>query len=273
MRSSREAKSKLDCSCLGEVPHERKYRNVSAFLHKKQLDILVTNPLTSFRFVETFRKLASRVEYHMHGKKVVMVTSLLEDEGKSTVAVNLAMAMALKHEKVLLIDCDLRKPACSTLVDKTVEHGLCQVLEGKVPLDMALLQDRKSGLYMLLEAKGTKESDEYVSSRNMQQLLEWARAHFDFVVLDLPPMGPVSDAEIMMDQADGSVLVVRQNMASAPALNKAVAGLEGKRAKLLGCVLNSVVSSGLVSGDGYGYGYGYGYGKNKYSHYGSYHSR
>ena len=276
--SSREAKSKLDCSCIGEVPHERKYRNFSAFLKRKEHDILVTNPLSSFRFVETFRKLASRVEYHMHGKKVVMVTSLLEDEGKSTVAVNLAMAMALKHEKVLLIDCDLRKPACFTLVDKKVEYGLCQVLEGKVPLDEALLQDRKSGLYMLLESNGTQESDEYISSRNMKQLLDWARGQFDFVVLDLPPMGPVSDAETMMDLADGSLLVVRQNTAQTAGINKAIASLHGGRAKLLGCVLNNAYSSGMSNGYGYGYGYGYGrygsygrYGKyGKYGHYGHY---
>ena len=104
VRSEQEATTKLDCSYLGDIPHERKYKSFKALLQRRKTKILVTNPLASFRFVESFRKLSSRVEYHMHGKKVIMVTSLLENEGKSTVAVNLAMSMALKHERVLLID-------------------------------------------------------------------------------------------------------------------------------------------------------------------------
>lgn len=277
VRSSREAKSKLDCAYLGDVPHERRFKTFWARLRRRETSILVTNPVTSFRFVETFRKLASRVEYHMHGKKVLMVTSLLEDEGKSTVAVNLAMAMALRHEKVLLIDCDLRKPACRELVEiSKVEHGLCDVLDGKVSFGKALIQDKKSGLHMLLETKATKDSGDYLNSENMRSLLEQARKKFDLVILDLPPMALVSDAESVMELADGSVLVVRQNMAQAAGINKAIATLKNGKAKLLGCVLNNMYTSGLVSG-GYGYGYGYGYGKygryskyGKYGHYGQY---
>ena len=108
----------------------------------------------------------------------------------------------------------------------------------------------------------------------MEELLDWARENYSYVVLDLPPMAAASDAEGMTALADGAILVVRQNMASAPALNKAAAALDGQRAKLLGCVLNNAYSSGLVSGEGRGYGYGYGYGRyNKYDHYGKYHSR
>ena len=78
---------------------------------------------------------------------------------------------------------------------------------------------------MLLESKGTQESDEYVGSRNMQQLLSWARGQFEFVVLDMPPMAPLSDAEIMMELADGSVLVARQDTARTAGINKAIAAL------------------------------------------------
>ena len=207
----------------------------------------------------------------MHGKKVVMVSSILANEGKSTVSVNLAMTMALKHERVLLIDCDLRKPSCCELVDqKEIPFGLCAVLDGEVDGNDALIEDRKSGLYMLLETKATQASDDYLSSENMHALLKWARENFDFVVLDLPPMSLVSDAESLMELADASVLVVRQNMAKTSGINKAISILEGGKAKLLGCVLNDVRSSAFGAG-GYGYGYGYGYGKyGKYGHYGHY---
>lgn len=268
VRSGQEAKSKLNCTYLGDIPHEAKYKSLWSRLLRRQTGILVTNPLTSFRFVEAFRKLASRVEYHMRGKKVVMVTSVLENDGKSTVAINLAMSMALKHEKVLLIDCDLRKLACHTLVkQRDVPCGLCQVLDGKADVNQAVLQDKKSGLHMLLETKAPQDSERYLSSEAMCGLLQWARENYDLVVLDLPPMALVADAESMMELADSSVLVVRQNAAPAAGINTAIATLEDGNATLLGCVLNNVYSSGL-SADSYGYGYGYGYGK--YHHYGKY---
>ena len=106
VRSGTEVREKLDCSYLGEISHERKYKTVFALLRRKKTSILITNPVTSFRFVESIRKLRRRVEQHMDGGKVLMVTSLLENEGKSTVAVNLALAMEQKGKRVLLIDCD-----------------------------------------------------------------------------------------------------------------------------------------------------------------------
>lgn len=266
VRSGSEAVSKLDCGYLGDVPHEAKYKTWRAWLRRRQTNLLVTNPVTSFRFVETFRKLASRVECHMHGEKVIMVTSVQADEGKSAVAVNLAMSMALKHENVLLVDCDLRNPSCHGLLERpAVAYGLCDVLTGKASVADAMVRDKKSGLYMLLETNSTQDSERYLFGKNMPILLQWARDNFDVVVLDLPPMALVSDAEGMMEQADCSLLVVRQNKTVAAAINKAVAILEGGKAKLLGCVLNDVYASALSSA-----GYGYGHGYSKYGHYGKY---
>lgn len=275
VRSAKEASSKLDCKYLGEIPHENKYKTLVSRIRHKKTSILITNPITSFRFVENIRKLCSRLEYHMHGGKVLMVTSLLENEGKSTVAANLALAMAQRHENVLLIDCDLRKPACHAVLEqKAFPHGLCDVLNGDCRLLDALLHDKKSGLYMLLEKRVAKNSGDLLASENMYTLLQWARNHFDYVVLDLPPMAEVSDAESIMELADASLLVIRQNAAETAALNKAISMLGSGKAKLLGCVLNNVYSSGLSSGQGYGYGYGYGYGHRygygKYGHYGHY---
>lgn len=266
VRSGKEARKKLECSYLGEIPHEEKYKTLISRIRHRKTSILITNPITSFRFVETIRKLRRRVEQHMHDGNVLMVTSLLENEGKSTVAVNLALAMAQKHDKVLLIDCDLRKPACHNLLEqKSVTNGLGDVLTGKARLADAIIREKKSNLFLLLEKRGAPNSGDLLSSEKMEALIDWAKKEFDFVVLDLPPMGEVSDAETVMEYADASLLVVRQNTAAAPALNKAVASLESGKAKLLGCVLNNVYSTSLSSGKGYGYG-GYG----KYGHYGHY---
>lgn len=193
----------------------------------------------------------------MHGGKVLMVTSLLENEGKSTVAVNLALSMAQKGLRVLLIDSDTRKPACCAILEqRNFEHGLRDVLKKEASLSDALIRYKRSNMFMLLEKKGSSKASDLLSSQRMEEILAWARSEFDFVVLDMPPISAASDAESMKELADSSLLIVRQNVAVAKALNKAIASLDGGKAKLMGCVLNNAYSSNLTSGSHYGYGYG-----------------
>ena len=264
IRSSSDAQRKLDCSYLGEIPHEKKYKTILSMLRRRKTGILISSPTTGFRYVENIRKLRHRVEQRMHGGKVLMVTSLLENEGKSTVAVNLAMTMAQKHKKVLLIDCDLRKPACHMLLQqKNPDLGISDVLSGKANAANAVTRYQSTNLYMLLEKRSSKAAVDMIASQKMTALLEWARNQFDLVVLDLPPMAVASDAERVMEIADASLLVVRQNAAPTKALAKAIASLKSGKANLLGCVLNNVRSTSSFGEYGYGkhnyYGrYGYG---------------
>lgn len=273
VRSGTEAQRKLDCHYLGEIPHETKYKTLAAQVLRKKTSILIDNPVTSFRYVETVRKLCRRVEQHLGGRKVVMVTSLLENEGKSTIAANLALTMVKKNKRVLLIDCDLRKPACHAVLEQQeFGTGIKEVLEDQASLADSILRYEQTDMYMLLARKGSKNAGDLVVSHRMEALLNWARENFDFVILDLPPMVAASEAEAMADLADASLLVVRQNVAVAPELNKAIAALEGRKAKLLGCVLNNVYTTRLTSGGVRGYGYGYG-SYHKYNNYGSSGSR
>lgn len=266
VRSGKEARKKLDCDYLGDIPHEKKYKTLASRIRRRKSGILVNSPVTSFHFVETMRKLTRRVEQHMGDGKVLMVTSVLENEGKSTVAVNLALSMAQKNKRVLLIDCDLRKPACHRLLEQEMTGpSLRDVLLDQNKLSKALMRYKHTGLYLLLEAQGDINSGDLLSSATMNGLTEWARREFDFVVLDLPPMSAVSDTETVADLADASLLVVRQNAARSSGINKAIAALESGKARLLGCVLNNVYSTFLSSGQGYRYG-GYG----QYGNYGNY---
>ena len=267
VRSATEVQEKLDCDYMGEIPHENKYKTIAARLRRKKSSILIANPLTGFRFVESMRKLRRRVEQRMGDGKVLMVTSLLENEGKSTVAVNLALAMEQKHKRVLLIDCDLRKPACHIVLDqKKFTHGINEVLHNTAELSDCFLRYQDKDMYLLLAKKGERNTGDLIVSKRMEAMLDWARKNFDFIVLDLPPMNVAADAEGMADLADATLMVVRQNVAFAPELNNAIGNLEGHRAKMLGCVLNDVHATQLSTGQGYGSYNKYGH----YSHYGNY---
>lgn len=270
VRSAAEARKKLDCWYLGEIPHEQKNRTLRSMIKNPRKGILITDPATSFHFLEIIQKLRHRVEQHMGHGKVLMVTSLLENEGKSTVAANLALAMAKKHSRVLLMDCDLRKPACATLMNiHWTQPGVRDILNGKVQLEDCICQDRASGLYLLLEYASSRNSGDLLGSRRMEQLLACLRQEFDYIILDLPPMSAVTDAETVMELADASLLVVCQNAAPAGALNKALEVLNRGKARMLGCVLNNVYTTFLSSGQGYGTYGSYGrYGK--YGNYGRY---
>lgn len=272
VRSATEVREKLECDFLGEIPHEKKYKTLSSRVRKQKSSILMTNPITDFRFVESIRKLHRRVEQHMGNSKVLMVTSLLENEGKSTVAVNLALAMEQKQKRVLLIDCDLRKPACHMVLEQEqFSFGLNNVLHNTAELSDCFLRYQETDMYMLLAKKGERNTGDLIVSQQMKTMLNWARQNFDFIVLDLPPMSVAADAESMADLADACLMVIRQNMAFAPELNNAIGNLERHRAKMLGCVLNNVFSTQLSSGHSYGYG---GYSKHRYySHYGTSGSR
>ena len=270
VRSKQEAEKKLGCRILGEIGHERKYKTLRAALKRRKASILITNPTTSFLFLETIRKLRRRVEKQMPaGGRVLMVTSIMENEGKSTVAVNLALSFAQKDKRVLLIDCDLKKPACHKILEYSWEgSGTADVASGSASLETATVQLKQSNLFLLLQRRSIRNSTDVSGSDGMAALIQKAKEQFDFVVIDTSPMSVAPDVECMMELADASVLVVQQNVVQADVINHAISSLQGARSKLLGCFVNNVYGVSLSHG---GYGYGYGYGRyGKYGKYGGY---
>ena len=271
VRSRTELEEKLECSTLVELPHENKHMSLLGILQKRKSSILITNPTASFRFSENIRKLRHRVEAQVpdHGG-IVLVTSTLENEGKSTVTVNLALSFAQKQKKVLLIDGDLRKPACRKILGldwKGSDFG--DVVLGRCKLSTACKPMRKnSSLTLLLQRRSNMNAAKLLSPERMQSILAQAREQYDIILIDTPPMTEAADAESMAESADGTVLVVRQNAAKTSALRRTVESLESSGGKFLGCVLNDVQMSWMSNQGGYGrrYGYGYGYGYGEYGY-------
>ncbi len=272
VRSRKEATKKLNCWCLGEILHERKCKTPKDYFRRKKQSILITRPETGFHYVTAINKLTHRIIKLLKGRKVILVTSVMEDEGKSTVVTNIALRLAKKHNRVLLIDCDLRRPSVQKVLElDRAKRTVNDVLSGKCTLQEAVTKERLYGLHVLPAAKfSPREAEKFIHSQAMRQMLLQARGLYDYVLIDLPPMGVASDTECIMDLADASVLVVRQNISRAPAINRAIATLQTGKAELLGCVLNNVHVTYLTTGEGYEAGYGR-YGRyGRYGHYGKY---
>lgn len=268
------ARQLLDAPIIASICHEKKNRTLKTFLRRTSRDVHVFSPTTSFAYTEQISSICSQLEHEAaaRNRKVFMITGVGESEGKSTVAGNVAAALALKGHKVALVDCDLRKPAQN--------HFFQDVYNSPLPLNKLLARPysrenllqcmvphEQLGLYMLFPINSDSRSTELLSGSTMVSLIQQLRV-FDYVIVDTPPMGMFPDAEILADRVDASLLVVRQDYTAACDINDAIDSLRQNKAAFLGCILNDMLVS---SNRKYGYGGGrYGYGS-KYSYGG--HSR
>ncbi len=245
-------KKKGEASSADAIREERKYliwRNNDFFL-REAYKTARTNVMFSIADVE--------------GCRVIAVTSSLQSEGKSITAANLAMTFADMGSRTLIIDCDLRKPKMSRLLDVGTNDGLTDVLIGKTDINDAVVRIReKKPLWLLSSGKIPPNPSELLSSESMRTLLEGCKKSFDYIVLDTPPVDVVSDAMVLAPVADGYLFVVRAGKSDRRAVMHSIYQLEYANAKILGVIFN---------GTGQGGGYGYkrvGYGRyGRYSRYG-----
>jgi receptor protein-tyrosine kinase len=186
--------------------------------------------------------------------KAFVVTSSVPGEGKSTTAVNMAIAMASAEQRVLLIDGDLRRPQAANMLKLEGTVGLTTVLVGQVALNDAIQTHPESGLHVLTAGRIPPNPAELLQSRAMSDLLAHARAMFDVVVLDSPPLLPVTDAAVLAAQTDGAVIVVRYGKTTKEQVTGAVQRLQSVESEPLGVILNMIPAGGHGH---YGYGYGY----------------
>jgi len=264
VKTEQDIKKKVNAPLLGIIYKERK-RGVKLFARRNK-GLLISKFTISFGFIEAVKKLRNRVEYmaKTNGGKIIMVTSVMENEGKTTVAANLALALAQKGKRVLLVDGDLRKPALYKILEQklTPKQQFGEVLRKKITVSDALIQDKNTSLLMLLGSKCYEHSSEMIGEKQFAEIIQKSSKLVDYVIIDSPPLAYLPDAESMAGCVDGIVLTVRQNQCRITQINDALDSLSQGSAKVYGCVLNQVRSYGSLAG-GYGghYGYAYGYGR------------
>lgn len=262
---------KLDADNLG-LMYNRGARTFRELFEKKKRKLLITEPTAGFEFVERFKKIAAQITARAdkEGAKVFVVTSVREHEGKSTVSANLALSLAGRSDRVLLIDGDLRRPTLHSIFADNAEGAAVpsDVLENVGEYRKYVFHDEKRGVDMLLSCRNYSNSTDLISSEAMAQLIEAARRDHDYVVIDTPPMSLMADAEVLAGLGDMSILVVGYDNVPAEDINDAIDTLRECRAKFAGCILNRVKTLPGEKRTVVGYG---GYGRyGRYGRYGKY---
>ena len=214
---------------------------------------------------EAFRALRTSIVFSgvKGAPQVMVVTSAMPGEGKSTSSSNLAVTLAQQGSRTLLVDADLRRGTLHRIFEVPQEPGLTHVLLGMATLDEAVREVEVGEgvlLYVLAAGAFPPNPAEILGSERMAKLLEELRARYDAVIFDAPPLNLVTDATVLAKSVDAAVLVTRNGFTDKRALHHAASQLLQVRAPVSGVVLNDVDVEGGGRYYGYGYGYGYSYG-------------
>jgi len=249
--SPQDLQDHFDHAVLGTVAHDPQFKTRPLI---SQLDSHAPR-------AEGFRVLRTNLQFVDvdNSRKVFVITSAVPEEGKSSTAVNLAISLAQAGMRTMLVEGDLRRPRASQMLGLDNAVGVTNVLVGTVKVDDAIQRHGGSGADVLASGPIPPNPAELIQSQAMSDLLRELRAAYDVVIIDAPPLLPVTDAALFSTKTDGTLLVVRHQHATRDQVAGALERLRQVDASVVGFVLT--MTPAKASGSGYGYGYGgYGYG-------------
>ena len=205
----------------------------------------------SFSTGEAYKLLRTKLQFSFADDRschVIGISSSLSGEGKSLTSINLAYTLSQLGKKVILIDCDMRRPTLAEKLNISKKPGLSSCLTGQVQLGDLIqncgIPKEEAAFHVISAGQNPPNPVELLSSARMQNVLTILKNAYDYVILDLPPVGEVSDALAVAKQTDGMLLVVRQNVCDRYALNDTVRQFQFIEAKILGLVFNCVNERG-----------------------------
>lgn len=254
------AQEELEGDCFGVITHEKKLQTLRSFIRRPRKSVLISSPTCSFAFEESNRKFAENLRFKMdqNGCKRVLVTSVAENEGKSTVSANLAIALSSMGKKVLLVDVDFRKPALYKIVEREKKSvpDIISYIDGESDIDDIIRKFSRTGVDMIMNFGSKKDSATYIRSLKLQELLDYADKHYDYIVLDSSPIIVGTDVQLISDIVDCSLIVIRHDFVRLADINTAIDDIKDGSANYLGYVLNDYREFNMrVTGDNvYGYG-------------------
>lgn len=249
---------KIDAHLLGRIPYSK--------ISKKAEDdlVLATSKNKNFAFEESYQLITSRIAYHLDkdGSKVLAISSVAQNEGKTHCLLNIAYSLSKSQKKVLLLDGDFRNPSIAKLLhaDSRFDNALAKAIQRGEFDDQMLYAIPGTKIYCLTNKNKHPNSSRSLSNGNFAKLLTYAKQYFDYILVDTGPVALVADTAVIAAQCDASVLLVAQDVSPARAINDAVDALD-RNGKMLGCIYRETRSSSLKKQYGYGSSYNYGYQK------------
>ena len=213
---------------------------------RKTLNILDKNKKHSqFDYTEIFRHIRTNIEFSTVDKdiKSICITSSQAGEAKTTLSINLAYIFATKYNRVLLIDCDLRKPSVHKKFLIPNDKGLTDVLFDKQDLK-EVIKKIENNLYVLPCGTIPPNPAEILGSKTMEEFLDELSINYDYIILDTPPVLAVTDAQLLAAKSDATVLVVKANKTKGKTVINSYKELEKVKANIIGTILNDYDNSG-----------------------------
>lgn len=189
---------------------------------------------------EQYRTVRTNLQFSAVDQEIqtILLTSAGPNEGKSMTSANLAVVYAQQGKKVLLIDADLRKPTIHYTFRLDNLRGLSNVLVGNTRLQEVVSPSDVENLDLISSGPIPPNPSELLGSKKMQEMVKEARQIYDIIIFDTPPVLAVTDAQILANVCDGSILVVRSGRTEHEAASKAIESLQASNAKILGTILN-----------------------------------
>ena len=217
---------------------------------------------TPFQYQEAFKSLRTNLKFLAVGKacKKMILTSAIPGEGKSSVAINLAVSLAEAGSRVLLVDCDLRKPIIHRYlkIDNSAYKGITNVLSDG-SLAESIVGIKALNIHVIIADAIPPNPAELLGSSRMKMLISELDKHYDYIIFDTPPVSVVTDAAVLSQYVDGVILVVRQNFATFDQVALAKKNLDSVDANILGVVMNNFDTRSANKESGYYYSYNYDY--------------
>lgn len=238
--SPKAAQRKLDARLLRTVHHETRNKTFRLRRRKKHIAPLITAPLISATFVEDSQSLCTAVEYHARkrGQQVILVTSSGENEGKSTIAANLALALVGCNKRVALLDCDFRKPSLHKVMEAPVPKEERFSARLTADADASILVPH-NGLLLGTSNPNHKMATTLINDGRLAAFISRLREEVDYIVLDTPPMLAAADAEAIAQMTDAALMVVRADFMPTGAINDCLDSLRGSTPDVMGVILNN----------------------------------
>lgn len=261
IRSEEDLKKALNVECICAIPQiafkkrSRKYRR----------DVSIYNSKISQSFIEAVRVLRARIEKEMarQNYKTLLVTSAAPGEGKSTIAANAAMALAMSGRRVALVDCDLRSPSVRSVLNMPDKNGpgVVDYLKDEAQFQDVFIYNEKYKMYVVPGGEPCDNASEIIDTPRMEQLIARLKEEVEYVILDTAPVGMLTDTAVLANVVETALFVVKQDYMVQDVIIEGISQLAESGIMLAGCILNGVQES--ITGSGYrGYRYygRYGYG-------------